>query len=410
MRREFKRKIRNIGFCSPPLFFLLISINFSLQAQTTFRYRHQSGEQWHFTSQINEKIYIDGNYFNEVEILNKISVEVLKGNGGDGFLLNEYKIAEKSLDKDVYTWSKEEEARYARDTRGRVSGFKKNTSIPPVRNVPVYPDEPVHVFDTWSELGLELFDLEPTFGINEIITIDFTAHYRYLGTEILEGKEIEKISIRYTYDWQPVRDLLLRMQKYEFYPVGIVGQFQQNIYWDPLAGRNYGEDGNFSYTYTMQGGGTYEFSGTSKGRARYVDAMDRESIVKDLEDIGDLDPSITEDGVRIEIDNIMFISDRAEMLPGEEEKLIRIGEFLRTIPERDIMVVGHTASVDTGSDGKELSEARARTVAQYFIDTRTRKTSQIIVRGMGDSQPVAYNDNEEGRRKNRRVEIIILEN
>ena len=98
------------------------------------------------------------------------------------------------------------------------------------------------------------------------------------------------------------------------------------------------------------------------------------------------------------------------MLPGEESKLREIAEVLRRYPDRDILVIGHTAEVRSRGDGTALSKERAESAARYFLENGVRSESQIITRGMGHSRPLADNSTEEGRRANRRVEIIIMEN
>jgi outer membrane protein OmpA-like peptidoglycan-associated protein len=57
-----------------------------------------------------------------------------------------------------------------------------------------------------------------------------------------------------------------------------------------------------------------------------------------------------------------------------------------------------------------LSERRARAAANFLLSIGARKAAQVTVRGMGAGSPVGDNSTEEGMRKNRRVEITILEN
>jgi outer membrane protein OmpA-like peptidoglycan-associated protein len=58
----------------------------------------------------------------------------------------------------------------------------------------------------------------------------------------------------------------------------------------------------------------------------------------------------------------------------------------------------------------QLSQERAGAVAGYFINNNVRNREHIMVRGWGSSKPIADNNTEEGKQKNRRVEITILEN
>ena len=138
----------------------------------------------------------------------------------------------------------------------------------------------------------------------------------------------------------------------------------------------------------------------------------RKNVVEEFKEIENADISIKPitQGISVVLENIHFVPDKAEMLPGEEKKLEGIVRILNRLKDRDILVIGHTANINGSGDGKELSEQRAQAVAQFFIDSGTRKKTQIVSRGMGDTQPIADNTTEEGRKKNRRVEIIVLEN
>ncbi len=392
------------------LLLCLMFIRVHGHAQVFFQYRHETGDKWHLTSIVDEEVLYDGEHYHRVEILNKVAVEVVKGNGRDGLLKAQYQIAEKQIGKDFYNWNKEYEVLYARDSRGRVSQLEKDPPVPAVRNVPVYPEEAVSVSHTWEERGQECFDLKPSFGISEIIVIEFLAAYKYEGPEIIDGLDTEKVSITYAYEWAPDSHLFRRLQKYQIYPVGIVGNFEQFVYWDVIAGKNYAEEGMFSYSYTMSDGHVYTFRGATRGRSVYIKNLDKENIVREAETLDDVDAAITDDGVRITLENILFIPDSADFLPGEDSKLSKIAGLLRGIPHRDLLIVGHTASVSPHHTGQKLSEERAGAVAQYLVDAGVRKSTQIITKGMGDRQPLAYNDTEEGRKKNRRVEIIIMEN
>jgi len=74
------------------------------------------------------------------------------------------------------------------------------------------------------------------------------------------------------------------------------------------------------------------------------------------------------------------------------------------------MVGGHTALAGTEESRRTLSVDRATVVADYLIEKKARPQERVVVRGFGSDRPVADNSTEEGRRKNRRVEITILEN
>ncbi len=94
--------------------------------------------------------------------------------------------------------------------------------------------------------------------------------------------------------------------------------------------------------------------------------------------------------------------------------LKKIAKFLKTYPRYKVKVYGHTDNIPIGpllkkkyKDNFELSEARAKTVVDYFVKVENLKDIEFEYKGFGDTKPIASNNTEEGRAKNRRVEIII---
>ena len=391
-------------------FILALCLAEGLCAQEVFRYRHKEGDQWHVTSTVEEEVFVDGEFQYGTEILNKISVEIREGEGDDGLLWNRYQIAEKSDDSDVYAWSEEYETQYRRDILGYLDELPSDAAVPMVRDVPVFPGYPLRPGESWTAPGTEVFDLTVGFGIPEILKIPFDADYHYMGPVEKDGKKLHAVSVGYGFSWHP--DDTDGWDSYDLYPVEIAGVFEQEVYWDAQAGRNYAEEGMFSYTCTMNDGHAYTFRGSSVGRAVYAEPMDRDALVEEIEELSDenISAESVDEGVSVSLENIHFVPDRAEMLPGQESVLDRIAGILKKYPERDILVVGHTAKVPGYGDGIRLSEMRAETVAGYFIENGIRNASQVMIRGKGNTEPVGDNSTEEGRRRNRRVEIIILEN
>ncbi len=384
------------------------------EAQLLFEYSHIEGDQWHLTSVVDEEVLVNGELVHRAEILNKISVEILDGTGSDGRLWNRYQISEKSKESGIYKLHGEFEAEYSRNYLGILTDFKNLSPVPTVRNIPVFPDRVMNPGDRWSADGVELFDWNPRFEIPGVLFIDFTAEYEYIGPVVRDSKELEKIEIRYSYNWnlEPLSEDFYYLSQYSYYPVGISGDFHQLIFWDAEAGRNYASQGWFEYIYFLSNGENQTFRGTTRAKAFYTEPMDKTALMKEIEELADdnITVAVTDVGVSVSLEDIHFVPDEPQMLPGEETRLNDISEILSRYPGRDVLIIGHTAMVNPGSDGQLLSEQRAAAVAQYFIESGVRQETQVIIRGMGYKEPVGDNSTEEGRKKNRRVEIIILEN
>ena len=82
--------------------------------------------------------------------------------------------------------------------------------------------------------------------------------------------------------------------------------------------------------------------------------------------------------------------------------------LLKGYETKKILIQGHTADVGDKKSQLELSLKRAQAVADYFVRKGVLKASQLVTEGKGGTMPVAPNDTDENRAKNRRVEITLL--
>lgn len=113
-------------------------------------------------------------------------------------------------------------------------------------------------------------------------------------------------------------------------------------------------------------------------------------------------------GIRLTMQNLNFKPDSAELLPGENERLDQIAQVLKEVPDQMFLVEGHTASVGYEKGEMKLSVERANSVANALIQ-RGIPHEKFICKGSGGTKPIADNSTQEGKAKNRRVEITILE-
>ena len=114
------------------------------------------------------------------------------------------------------------------------------------------------------------------------------------------------------------------------------------------------------------------------------------------------------------VDRILFGFSQLRISPEGKAALDQLAVVLADVPERKISIIGHADSVPVASKFQyrfpsnwELSSARAAAVARYLLKQEDLEPSRIEVVGMSHYQPIADNDTEEGRTKNRRVEIIL---
>jgi len=83
-----------------------------------------------------------------------------------------------------------------------------------------------------------------------------------------------------------------------------------------------------------------------------------------------------------------------------------MARLLRDNPGLDVFIVGHTDSTGAFDHNMSLSKARADAVANALISQHGVAASRLQASGVGPLAPVATNDTEDGRAKNRRVELV----
>jgi VWFA-related protein len=104
--------------------------------------------------------------------------------------------------------------------------------------------------------------------------------------------------------------------------------------------------------------------------------------------------------------NIEFESDQAAIRNESAPVVEDVARLMRQYPDMRLEVRGHTDDRGTPEYNLDLSHRRARAVADALID-RGIARSRLRVTGFGESRPVASNDSEEGRRRNRRTEFLV---
>jgi outer membrane protein OmpA-like peptidoglycan-associated protein len=117
----------------------------------------------------------------------------------------------------------------------------------------------------------------------------------------------------------------------------------------------------------------------------------------------------TSRGVMVNLPSVNFQFDSADLTPDGQNRVDQIASIVkREVPNRRITVEGHASRESAAQEAynQQLSERRAETVADALAREGVRG-NQISSRGLGTRSPIASNETEEGRRQNRRVEVII---
>jgi outer membrane protein OmpA-like peptidoglycan-associated protein len=107
------------------------------------------------------------------------------------------------------------------------------------------------------------------------------------------------------------------------------------------------------------------------------------------------------------LDGIVFESGSATIDPESNPRMDRVVEYMTHRPHVRVRIAGHTDNVGDARRNQALSEARAEAVRSYLV-AHGIDASRVEAIGYGDAQPVASNDTDEGRARNRRIEAIEL--
>lgn len=105
--------------------------------------------------------------------------------------------------------------------------------------------------------------------------------------------------------------------------------------------------------------------------------------------------------------NILFENGKSVIQPESMKIVDQIAEMLKANPTLKVSIEGHTDNVGTAASNKMLSLERANAVIAVLVAKEIDK-SRLSGKGWGQEKPVSENNTEEGRAKNRRVEIVKL--
>ena len=116
----------------------------------------------------------------------------------------------------------------------------------------------------------------------------------------------------------------------------------------------------------------------------------------------------TESGVVVTLGDVLFETGQTELRPEAQTSLVEVVDLLQSEPDKKIRIEGHTDSVGDAAANIALSEKRALSVFDALVSLGV-DASRITSVGMGEDFPIASNETEEGRSKNRRVDVILLD-
>lgn len=125
-------------------------------------------------------------------------------------------------------------------------------------------------------------------------------------------------------------------------------------------------------------------------------------------------PTVDSKGLKTELEKdgkielgIKFVTGKANIDPASKAQISEIAKYLTAHPEIKLEVNGHTDNTGKADANKALSESRAQAVVAA-LTAEGVAADRLKAQGFGDTQPIADNATDEGKIKNRRVELVIV--
>lgn len=157
--------------------------------------------------------------------------------------------------------------------------------------------------------------------------------------------------------------------------------------------------------------------GATEERAALVKRLEAQARIK--QQFGQVDKMFDRDEARVfregnhvilRLVGLSFDSGKSEIRPSSVALLNKVEKAIDVFPQSDLIVEGHTDSFGGDESNQRLSQERAEAVQQYMINAMRIPGFRIIATGFGETNPVANNETEAGRSRNRRIDIVIKPN
>lgn len=121
----------------------------------------------------------------------------------------------------------------------------------------------------------------------------------------------------------------------------------------------------------------------------------------------EVERTLVESGT-VRLNNILFETNSARLLPESEKSLNEAGEALAKYPDLQVEIGGHSDTRGAAVPNRRLSQARAESVREYLLSHFSLKAANLTAKGYGESQPLTQERNAEELQANRRVELKVL--
>lgn len=168
-----------------------------------------------------------------------------------------------------------------------------------------------------------------------------------------------------------------------------------------------GISGSFNdstYSFEIFGSAKYQVTAEAEGYIPHTVIVDPKEAVKNVI-VRDL--ALTSKGETIVLDHLIFEQGKAVINPKSFPQLDELVAMMKDRPKVEIQLEGHTDNVGNPEANLKLSQTRVDAVKKYLTSKGISK-NRVQTKAFGGSQPIAKENTEEARAKNRRVEMRVL--
>lgn len=287
--------------------------------------------------------------------------------------------------------------------------------MPNIRHIPTFPEkDPADAEDPMTSGFRWNAPAEEVISSDYLSPVPVEVEYEYLGSELVAAPEGTKTlhKIRSYYQIQFENPKILA-----HVPRRLMGFVSGVWYWDEKEGIPFYAQENYNLIILYPQGDVHEFDIRHQSyfsKRKVANAMAKKKLIDKLRQ--GLPPNAKagidegSEGIKITLPDIVFDYNSAEITPKNRPILEKIAELLRSLPEKELRILGHTDNIGSEEFNRRLSLERARVVAEFLAQRLKIPAERITYEGLGSRYPLVENDSEENRQKNRRVEIIILNN
>ena len=165
------------------------------------------------------------------------------------------------------------------------------------------------------------------------------------------------------------------------------------------------------YVIVLPGGHKYSYSAEKEGYMGASETLDFTEITTYTEYKHDIVlyplEKLIKEKITLKVNNIFFDFDKSTLRPESDLELDRWVKIFMKYPDLKAEIHGHTCSIGTEKYNQGLSERRATAVVNYLVSKGVAR-NRLVMKGYGETKPIASNATREGREQNRRVEVLFI--